>query len=356
MLYNYIGNIEGAEHTFDILSNAPVAVRNKEGFKLIHAFVGNPSSQYYDYDDVNDDDGDLHESAGCTQSDSMDQSGNYTYMLYDLNVDPYETTNLYSEASYSVLKNQLYAQIISYYSNSAACTADSQFKSNKNQKSVWLDAGGYIVPWVDISEEDLQDQGYPIACQDDYDEVSSSPFTPYHGEHTPAGQGDDEAYTRSPTEAPSAHPTEDVEITESPTHKPTRKPTSAPSVEQETLTMSPSAEPSNEPSNSPSFEPSSEPSHSPTHDPTVMPSDVTSEVPSQETSLDAVSDLEQTPTDAPTHSPDYVKPTHHPTVTGYTHKPTHSPDYVKPTNHPTVTGYTHRPTHEPTQTLETESE
>ena len=321
MLYNYIGNIEGAEHTFDILSNAPVAVRNKEGFKLIHAFVGNPSSQYYVYDDVNDDDGMLHDSAGCTQSDSMDQSGNYTYMLYDLNVDPYETTNLYSLDSYSVLKNQLYAQIITYYSNSASCQADAQFKVNKNQKSVWLDAGGYIVPWVDLSEDELTEQGYPSICSDSY-EASSSPFTPYHGEHTPAGQGDDEAYTRSPTDTPLNPSTDD--------------PTAAPSAEEIDTSQSESEGPTPEPSTEPSTEPTHKPSRSPTVSPSERPSEQPSKKPTKQPSV--------APSDAadPTH-----KPTFHPTVTGYTHRPTHSPDYIKPTNHPTVTGYTHRPTHEP---------
>jgi len=84
----------------------------------------------------------------------------------------------------------------------------------------------------------------------------------------------------------------------------------------------------------------------PTMEPTAgLPSQPTEE-PSQPTHKPTRSPTDK-PTHKPTHSPDYIKPTNHPTVTGYTHRPTHSPDYIKPTNHPTVTGYTHRPTHHP---------
>ena len=347
MLYNYIANIDGGEHSFDILSNAPVAVRNKEGFKLIHAFVGNPSSMYYGNDDINNDDGEFHSSVGCTQSDSMDSSGDYTYMLYDLNVDPYETNNLYSQDAYAIIKNQLYAQIFTYYSNSAVCLADSEFKVNKNQKSVWQDAGGYIVPWVDISEKELEEEGYPTMCSSEY-ESDTSPFTPWMGEHTAAGQGDDEAYTKSPSPKPSHKPSS------KPSHKPTNKPSSKPSKKP---TKSPSPKPSLEPTPSPTdaSEPTQAPFEStgvPTPKPTIslFPEDIaptpkpTHKPTTSPTSEPSEGDL---PTPKPTHSPDYVKPTNHPTVTGYTHRPTHSPDYIRPTNHPTVTGYTHRPTHDP---------
>jgi hypothetical protein len=176
MLYNYIVNINGSTREFDIKSNSPVAVRNKEGFKLIHAFDGLPSSEWYQYDDVQDDDGEMHGSAGCSQADAMEETGTYTYFLFDLNVDPYETTNLYDMDEYSIIKNTLYAQIESYYTNSAVCMADSTFKTNLKQKEVWADAGNYIVPWADYTQEELETKGYPYLCSEGY--VSASPFAP----------------------------------------------------------------------------------------------------------------------------------------------------------------------------------
>jgi len=60
--------------------------------------------------------------------------------------------------------------------------------------------------------------------------------------------------------------------------------------------------------------------------PTMQP---TSGLPSQPTA-----EPSEVPTHKPTHSPDYIRPTNHPTVTGYTHRPTHHPS-AKPTREPT---------------------
>ena len=239
MLYNYIVNINGSTREFDIKSNSPVAVRNKEGFKLIHAFDGLPSSEWYQYDDVQDDDGEMHGSAGCSQADAMEETGTYTYFLFDLNVDPYETTNLYDMEEYSIIKNMLYQQIESYYTNSAVCMADSTFKTNLKQKEVWADAGNYIVPWADYTQEELETQGYPYLCSEGY--VSASPFAPESSVAEDEDEDEDEDEVEDEEEDEDSTDTTDTTDTTDSTLSPTPSTvvTNAP-TEEFVLTHAPS--------------------------------------------------------------------------------------------------------------------
>ena len=77
-----------------------------------------------------------------------------------------------------------------------------------------------------------------------------------------------------------------------------------------------------------------------------------SQYPSAEPTFKAEPVTGNDPTSKPTHSPDYIKPTNHPTVTGYTHRPTHDPTTKPtrvPTDEPTATSVTAAPTHKPTK-------
>jgi hypothetical protein len=87
--------------------NAPAAIRDQQ-FKLIHAFVDNPLSDWYQSDERNDDDSILDISGTCSQSEAI--SGTYTKFFFDLKNDPYETTNLYDDAEYATQISKLYSK------------------------------------------------------------------------------------------------------------------------------------------------------------------------------------------------------------------------------------------------------
>jgi arylsulfatase A-like enzyme len=248
LLYNYIIDVGGRD--FALESSAPVAVRNQDGIKLIHAYVGNPSGDYFDYSSVNSDDASMSLHFECTQSDSI-STGDYALMLFDLSKDPYETTNLYDDADYADVKKKLYAQIDKYYDAHTACAGDGNLKTNKKQKKTWKEAGNFIVPWA---LDDLQ--GYPSLCAS-----SSHPFEPIY-----------ERVTDAPTPKPSKKPTHEPSF--HPTHKPSHQPSSEPSFE-------PSSHPSHHPSTAPTEEPSEGPTAHPSHPPSGEPTFEPSSEPSQ---------------------------------------------------------------------------
>ena len=287
LLYNYIIDVGGKDFSLD--SNAPVAVRNQAGMKLIHSYVGNPSSEYYAYDDKLDDDSTMNLRWECTQSDSM-TGGVYKTMLFDLAKDPYETTDLYDDADYADVKAELYEQIEAAYAGHAFCSGDGAAKSNKEQRKVWKDAGDYIVPWAEVEAEQRELHGYASYC--------ASP------DHTLAPSYD--RPTAEPTHKPSRHPTE------LPTFQPSEEPTPKPSKADSTAkpTKKPSREPTFQPSEEPSLVPSLQPSLAPSYEPSLEPSLAPS--------------LEPTPTlDAPT-----LRHTSPPTPSLLLNRPTAAPTAV----------------------------
>jgi len=198
----------------------------------------------------------------CTQSDSI-STGDYTLMLFDLSKDPYETTNLYDDADYADVKEKLYAQIDKYYDAHTACAGDGNLKTNKKQKKVWKEAGNFIVPWAEVSDDQRSKYGYPSLCAS-----SSHPFEPIY-----------ERSTDAPTPKPSKKPTHEPSF--HPTHKPTHQPSSEPSFEP---SSHPSHHPSAAPTDEPSEGPTEHPSHSPSGEPTYAPSSEPSFEPSFEPS------------------------------------------------------------------------
>lgn len=98
MLYNYYYDIN--DEDFTMWTSAPLAVRNSQ-YKLIHAYTGGSSADWWSYDTKKDND-DMLADATCGQVDALD--GTYTYMLYDLETDPYETTNLYDDSAYAAIQ------------------------------------------------------------------------------------------------------------------------------------------------------------------------------------------------------------------------------------------------------------
>lgn len=101
MLYNYYYDIY--DEDLSMWTSAPLAIRNSR-YKLIHAYTGSLYDEYYNYDTARDGDDDLVD-ATCGQDDAL--KGTYTFMLYDLDADPYETTNLYNDSDYETIQVML---------------------------------------------------------------------------------------------------------------------------------------------------------------------------------------------------------------------------------------------------------
>ena len=305
LLYNYIVDVGGKDFSLD--SNAPVAVRNQDGFKLIHSYVGNPSTEYYDYDTILDDDSTMNLKWECTQSDSM-SGGEYKMMLFDLSSDPYETTDLYDDPTYAEIKADLYAQIDAAYEGHAYCSGDGNAKSNKEQRKLWKAAGDYIIPWAEVDE---QRENFPGYCQSlDH---SLSPV-----------------YTSNPSKRP----------TETPTRKPSKSPTS---------------EPSKKPSKFPTSDPSKRPTYGPTEEPSFGPTEEPSSAASSEPTAADVSDAPTfEPTIVPTNEVPTLRLTSPPTPTRMlTNAPTTSSAPARePSFEPTLvafSGASSEPTNEPSE-------
>ena len=95
LLYNSYSAVSDLHNTVNISR----AIRN-ERFKLAHAYVGNPTSHWYDIGDADQDDvldDDTEVAPGwCSQKTAS--TGKFKMFLYDLSEDPDEETNLYSSA------------------------------------------------------------------------------------------------------------------------------------------------------------------------------------------------------------------------------------------------------------------
>jgi arylsulfatase A-like enzyme len=99
MLYNAYIHINSKD--FSVYNGGALAVRNNK-YKLVHAYVDNAYSDWYQFYDENEDD-DSFALGECDQFGAID-SGTYSYFLFDLFADPYETTNLYYDEKYNGIK------------------------------------------------------------------------------------------------------------------------------------------------------------------------------------------------------------------------------------------------------------
>jgi len=232
-----------------------MAIRNQAGVKLIHSYVGNPSGEYYKYEELLDDDSSISLKWECTQSDSM-TGGTYKAMLFDLAQDPYETNDLYDDDAYADIKAELYTQAEAAYTGHMFCPGDGAAKSNKEQRKVWKAAGDYIIPWAEADDA----AGFPTFCAS-----LEHSLAPVYDPPSPKP-------TKKPTAEPSLKPTKPP--SDSPTKKPTRTPTDTPT---RAPTDVPTTKPTKGPTQAPStIEPTSEPT---TLAPTLAPTP-TDEAPS----------------------------------------------------------------------------
>ena len=220
VLYNYYYDVQ--DSFYDKWVNGSFAIRNDK-YKLMHTYDAPDYGDWFDYADKLENDDSLAEGI-CSQT--LAANGIFTYFLFDLENDPYETTNLYDDDSDEVetAKTELYLYLEAYEEKSNTMSADVQTRS-MHTMPVWKDHNNYMMPWV--NEDDIIEfKGtYPEDCYN----------------------------------VPTLAPTKD------PTVEPTRKPTRDP-------TMEPSMEPTERGDTSePTYEATPEPSHLPTNEPTMDP-------------------------------------------------------------------------------------
>jgi arylsulfatase A-like enzyme len=166
MLYNTYTNIE--QYYTDMWQNGTFAVRNEQ-YKLIHFFNGS-YAQWHEYYVEQDDDDNLNTvSSDCTFKGSY-KDGNFTYALYDLTNDPYETNNLYDmddDLDIVAAKTELYALIDRYNTLAKIDSYETATPCSMTCYPVFFSADDYIVPWIS-GEMTLGDfntsKSYPSYC------------------------------------------------------------------------------------------------------------------------------------------------------------------------------------------------
>lgn len=159
MLYNHYYNVD--HYQFDMWINGSFAVRNSQ-YKLMHAFNSSIYAVWYQPEETLSDDDAITEETRCAASSNND--GDFTYWLFDLENDPYETTNLYysSNPVHKQNKEALYAQLDEYAANSYEMTFD--FGANRKSFQVWKEHGDWMVPYIKV-EDILQYKGtFPEDC------------------------------------------------------------------------------------------------------------------------------------------------------------------------------------------------
>jgi arylsulfatase A-like enzyme len=160
ILYNYYDNIDF--YTFDIWTNGSFAVRD-DRYKLLHTFDSKAYGGWYNEADSMDSiDDDINSEIRCAPQIALND-GDFTYYLFDLVNDPYETKNLYnsSDKAIETAKQALYQLAEKYYSRSKEITFE--MRGNREAFIVWKDHDDFIVPYA--IEKDLdQDKAFPRDC------------------------------------------------------------------------------------------------------------------------------------------------------------------------------------------------
>ena len=246
MLYNFYTNIEGQFHDgqmWNMWTDAPLAIRDSQ-YKLIHTYDDNNYSGWYSQDSKDEDDDSLVNAATCSQTDTL--TGNYSFFLFDLLNDPYESVNLYDNSSYDDIKSVFYNSLIMLAKSSRLDI--TTFMETAAATKVWVEHMDTIVPWAEL--DDSIDQFYPRYCRSTTI-VSPSDNDDYSDEGW-ANESDDVSLIGDDDDDWTFYRNDDL-IDTTPTFKPTRKPTSLPSFAPD-YTPSPSGEPTLAPSG-PTYEP-----------------------------------------------------------------------------------------------------
>jgi arylsulfatase A-like enzyme len=157
MLYNMY--IKLTDYNFNIWTNGSFAVRDDK-YKLMHTYDDHSYGAWFDIDTEVLDDDELDSGDRCAQ---QFVTGSFTYWLFDLVDDPYETTNIYSSTNqlHTLAKEKLYTLIPRYMEKA---TQKISIELSSKAEVVWKEADNNIVPWANIEKLQNTDINYPILC------------------------------------------------------------------------------------------------------------------------------------------------------------------------------------------------
>ena len=225
LLYNYYYAV--TDYAFNKWANGSFAIRNAQ-YKLMHTYDSTAYGAWWDGDEELDNDDTLAEST-CSQALAM--TGEYTYYLFDLIADPYETTNLYHESGSDnyAAKTELYAALDELEANARFISVDVEDR-NKVTPVVWKNHHDTIVPWVSREDLDSFTGAFPEDCY-----VPPTPAPTHAPDWTPDPTAEPSA---PPTAKPnSLAPTPTVDFLALPSEEPTYKPTNAPTTHSPTTAV-----------------------------------------------------------------------------------------------------------------------
>jgi arylsulfatase A-like enzyme len=157
MLYNMYTNI--SDYNFNIWTNGSFAVRDAR-FKLMHTYDDKDYGAWYSPDEELEDDDDLDSGNRCAQ---QFLKGKFTYWLFDLQNDPYETNNLYTSTNqmYVFAKENLYDLLPGYQENSKM---KKSIVFSSKAEIVWSENDNHILPWADEDDLNVDDDNFPLLC------------------------------------------------------------------------------------------------------------------------------------------------------------------------------------------------
>lgn len=157
MLYNMYTNI--SDYNFNIWTNGSFAVRDGR-YKLMHTYDDKDYGNWYSIDDEIENDDDLDSGDKCAQ---QFVKGKFTYWFFDLQNDPYETTNLYTSTNqlYVMAKEKLY-NLLPDYQEKSKRKKNIEFSSVA--EVVWTSENNHILPWANEAELLGDDDHYPSRC------------------------------------------------------------------------------------------------------------------------------------------------------------------------------------------------
>jgi len=156
LLYNVYADI--TDYNFNIWRNGSFAIRDSK-YKLMHTYNDAEYGGWFHTDTELDDDS-IDSDKRCAQ---QFVTGVFTYWLFDLIDDPYETTNLYNSDNglHKLAKQNLYSYIPIYMERS---NKKIKITFSEKAETVWKENGNNMIPWANTDSLENNDYSYPNLC------------------------------------------------------------------------------------------------------------------------------------------------------------------------------------------------
>jgi arylsulfatase A-like enzyme len=156
LLYNMYVDI--TDYNFNIWHNGSFAIRD-EKYKLMHTY-DDPNYGDWFYPDTALDDDSIDKESRCAQ---QFVKGDFTYWLFDLENDPYETSNIYDSENqlHKLAKQKLYSYIPIFKERA---TKKKAIVFSEKAEIVWKENGNNMIPWANTDALENNDYAYPNLC------------------------------------------------------------------------------------------------------------------------------------------------------------------------------------------------